>query len=490
MAFAEAHRCTKILIVTINKKALEDESVEGSFFWWSKKMEYSYTLHTKANSFRGEGAKKNQRQISAQTKDILLVNYEALYRPGQSEKLNGKKRKRCVLTPIIDDFVDSCEGQDVAIIVDESHRVKEQNSLQSMAISKIQRNLSLRKATAWTYLLTGTPFTKGFEDLYWQLKILGWEGTKSSFLDAFCLRGHIRGLLEWQQPIVGYKNVEQLYELVHRYAVTIKSSAVVSLPEQVFSYHKLKDTQDMLMLTCERLKRETIESYAQRRGVEFPYPLEAAPKGGRINNPFYRNAAFPDLKWIAETAGSFWMRSRQMSVGFQGNDEEYEWFSRKRLEALRDLLASNEDNYVIFYNYEAEFFELFNICCDLGYNVDVCSGNIKSEYFYQKYSKQGEGERLVNKKNVILANFKSGSAGANWQLYNKCVLFSIPGFGDYQQAIKRIHRIGQKSTVIYHVFYSENWLDLSMLKALRESKEYDKTMFESDLKRVQGILSV
>lgn len=490
LAFAEAHDCEKILIVSINKKATEDENVKDSFFWWANHMKRKYALHDKRVSFREEGALKWRRKISADTNDILLLNYEALYRPGQSiAAANGKKRKRCVLTDIVEDFVLSCAGKRVAVIVDESHKIKELDSLQTMAIKKITQMLVLKKAKVWTYLLTGTPFTKGYEDLYAQLKFLGWEGNKETFVDNFCIRGRVGGLLEWQQPIIGYKNVDKLYALVHRYAMTVKTDSVVKLPEQVFVYHKLKSTEDMTMLTVERLKKELIEGYASKRNVSFPYPLEETTRGGSVNNPFYRNAAFPEVKWLAETAGSFWMRSRQMSVGFQGNDEDFEWYSRDRLDAFEELLRDHEDNYVVFYNYEPEFFELFDVCYRLGYSIDVCNGSIKSEYFYSKYCSQTDGERLTNKKNVILANFKSGSAGANWQMYDKCVLFSLPGFGDYQQSIKRIHRLGQKSTVIYHVFYAENWLDLSMLKALRESKEYDKDMFESDLKRVQTIMS-
>lgn len=488
LAFAEAHECEKILIVSINKKALEDESVEGSFFWWAKKMEYAYAMHNKKVSFREEGAKKWRRKISPETKDILLINYEGLYRPGQSEDVGGRKRKRCVLTPIVEDFIASCKGKKVCVIIDESHKIKELNSLQTIALKRIERDLSFNTPHVWTYLLTGTPFTKGFEDLYSQLKFLGWSGNKDEFTSRFCVKGCVWGLAEWQQPIVGYKNVDQLYELIHRFAMTIKSESVIRLPEQVFVYHKLPNTEEMTLLTCEKLKKPLIEAYVEKRKIELPYPLGDAPNGGVVNNPFFRNIAFPDLKWIAETAGSFWMRSRQLSVGFQGNDEEFEWYDRSRLASLKKLLEENEDNYVIFYNYEPEFLELFDLCDSLGYNVDVFNGTMKSEYFYQRHEKMDEGKRLTDKKNVILANFKSGSAGANWQLYDKCVLFSLPGFGDYQQAIKRVHRIGQKSTVVYHVFYSENWLDLSMLKALRESKEYDQTMFESDRERIERML--
>lgn len=305
LAFAEAHECTKILIVSINKKALEDESVEGSFFWWAKKMEFEYALHNKKVSFRKEGAKKWQRDISPSTKDILLINYEGLYKSGQSVATAYGKRKRCVLTPIIEDFIASCSGQNVAIIVDESHKIKELDSLQTLALKAIERTLSMSKANVWTYLLTGTPFTKGFEDLYSQLKFLGWEGNKTQFTEAFCVRGSIRGLLEWQQPIVGYKNVDKLYELVHRYAITIKSNSVISLPEQVFSYHRLKDTKEMLLLTSEKMKEKDILDFVEKRHIVLPYDLEESVRGGKINNPFYRNIAFPRSQMVSRDSRHF-----------------------------------------------------------------------------------------------------------------------------------------------------------------------------------------
>ena len=83
-------------------------------------------------------------------------------------------------------------------------------SKQTKAIYKIMQTLSLKHATTKLYLLTGTPFTQGFIDLYSQLKILGWDGNKELFVDAFCIRGQIPGLLGWQQPIIAYKNVDKL----------------------------------------------------------------------------------------------------------------------------------------------------------------------------------------------------------------------------------------------------------------------------------------
>ena len=336
-------------------------------------------------------------------------------------------------------------------------------------------------------MLTGTPFTQGYIDLYSQLKILGWEGTKSLFIDAFCIQGNVPGLKTWEQPIIGYKNVNKLYNLVHNYGLTIKSDDVVDLPEQVYVYHKIPQSNDMILYTNETLKRDIIQKELDIRHSD--YELEIPKRDGKINNPFYRNIAFPDLEWFAETIGTFWLRARQLSIGFQGNATKASWFNKNRFKELRNLLETYPDNYVLFYNFTPELTEIYDICEELGYNIDIYCGEIKSEKFYIKYSKQTEEERLTNTKNIIIANASSGSTGGNWQLYNKCILFSIPLFKDYEQGIKRVHRIGQKNTVIYHIFYENNWLDNSMLKALKESRQYNKDLFEADLKRVQEIIN-
>ena len=181
------------------------------------------------------------------------------------------------------------------------------------------------------------------------------------------------------------------------------------------------------------------------------------------------------------------MRCRQLSIGFQGNAEESNWYDKRRLEQLKRFLIENESNYVLFYNYIPELYELFELCTDIGYNTDVYCGEIKSLKNYKRFSNQSESERLVNTKNIILANFASGSTGVNWQLYNKCILFSVPLYAHYEQGIKRIHRIGQKENVQYHFFYQDNWLDKAMIKALKESVNYSDEMFQSDLVRVQEL---
>jgi hypothetical protein len=150
---------------------------------------------------------------------------------------------------------------------------------------------------------------------------------------------------------------------------------------------------------------------------------------------------------------------------------------------MREFLDRNPDNYVVFYNYVPEFIELYQICSDLGYNVDVWNGEMKSMFFYDRFHSESPEKRLTDRKNVILANFASGSTGMNWQNYSKCVIFSLPLYKDWEQGLKRIHRIGQKDTVVYHVFSGDNWLDRSMRDSLDKGIQYTEDLFMKDLSK-------
>lgn len=459
LAFAEAHDCNRILIITINSKVTETISTSGSWEQWISNLDEPYIV-----------SKKKVYTIGKRT--AFIINYEALF----SREKNRKAK--VMLNESIVNFLDSCKGEKVAVIIDESHKMKDSSSMQTLAIYEIQRRLKVIARESFFYLLTGTPYTKGFIDLYTQLKFLGWDKTKTYFKDTFCELGHIRGLLGWQQPIVGYKNVDELINIVHRYAVTIDSDDVLNLPEQTFDYHTLPLSKHIEMFMKKTCSIKQLQDYMKARGMNTTTPYLST------NNPFYRDIGWDGKtgKWIAQTSAQMWLRARQLSIGFNGNADEYVWVDDSRLKELERLLEQNPDNYVIFYNYTPELYRLFDICKELEYNVDIYCGDIKALNNYEIYERQTEAERLTNKKNVIIANFASGSTGKNWQLYNQCIIFSLPLYKDWVQGLARIHRNGQTKPTVYHVFTQNNWLDKSMMKAIEEKQDYTEKMFEADLK--------
>lgn len=496
LGFAEVNNCTKVIVITINSKALETEFDSGSWLYWAKQSSVPYTTFTKSS-----------KPVFDKTRpELLLINYESLFSRSKD------KTKRMELKDNVKAFIDACGGHNVAIIVDESHKMKNLQSQQTLAINAIKRSLTFRANKVYTYLLTGTPFTTGYIDLYSQLKTLGYPKTKSSFVDRFCIRGHVPGLLGWQQPIIGYTNIDELFNIIHEYAITVKSESVVDLPEKIFVEHVLPESEDFRMFTHEFVNNDSLFEYMKRTQLplivdsmhktedelekSYDHIFYPGAKRMKMNNPFFRDIGYditkldPTGPWIAETAGTCHLRARQLSIGFQGNAEEFRWFDKRRLIALKHFLETNESNYVLFYNYTPELYELFDICTGLGYNVDVYCGEVKSLRNYEAFAGQSDAERLVNNKNIILANFASGSTGMNWQLYNQCIIFSMPLYCHYEQAIKRIHRLGQKcKTVTYHVFSQDNWLDRSMRKALEDSITYSDEMFASDFERIQSLSS-
>lgn len=472
LAFAEVNNCTKVIIITINAKANESESVKDSWLGWAKQSSIKYNLHNK----------HSKDSFLIEQNDLLLINYESLFSRAKD------KKSKVQLKNNIKEFILSCYGHNVAIIVDESHKMKNLKSLQTEAIFKIKSALKMQTDKVYSYLLTGTPFTTGYIDLYSQLKMLDYPDTKTNFVDRYCVRGNLPGLLGWQQPIVGYKNVDELFELIHRYAITIRSEEVISLPEQIFVYHSVEESHQFKMLTTEYISGKEVVKENESHANKI-YDIEQYNVDKKVGNPYFRNIAYPEMKWIAETNGTFWLRAREISIGFQGNSDDFEWYDNTRMNEIKSFLERNEDNYVIFYNYTPELFTLFSICNELGYNVDIFSGEMKSLFFYEKFCNLTESEKLVTKKQVILANFASGSTGMNWQQYNKVIIASTPLYKDYAQAIKRVHRPGQKNRVFYHIFYQKNWLDLSMQKALKEQKQYNQDMYDADLERVNSMMN-
>ena len=564
LAFTEINQCTKIIVVSINAKAEEDIDVGGSWMWWGNRSDIKYNFYNK-KIFKP--TKKHPNNFTVETNDFLLLNFESLY---------ARNTEKFTLKPELIKFIKTCKGHNTAIIIDESHSIKNTSSSRCKAVNMILTMCKMFAKKTYLYIGTGTLFTSGLEDIYAQIKILGWDGTKTHFLDRYCVRGNIPSLNAWEQPIVAYQNVEELYDIVHQYGITIKSDDVLDLPEKVFVYHTQEQSEEFTLLVYPKLKMNQVNAELKLRNLPFiisdkiyngysydekvaywnllkievgedgtlnldgTYAIgsindsytetvnflatiyenidylgtfeflrdfyymfimkedkktkkkwyEARPyKPDRLmNNPFYRNFTFPQEIWDAETSGSLWMRARQMSIGFQGNDESYLWYDYTRLNMLKKLLENHEDNYVLFYNYVPEYLEIYKICQELGYKIDVYNGQEKSLVYYNEYENQSEGERMLNTKNIIISNYKSGSTGKNWQLYNKCILFSLPVYYQYVQGLARIYRSGQKNTCVYHMFCQNNWLDNDMKDCLEKKQDYNDDMFQADLKRVQEMM--
>lgn len=467
LSLAEKHKCNKILIITINAKAIESEDIKGSFFWWAKQSNINYTFYT-----------KNILKKCPETFDensILILNYESLLK---------KDTNKVTLRPEIVKFIKSCKDQNVCLLIDESHLIANLTSKRSKLIFNIKKQLLSIASNLYYYLMSGTPAVNGYISIYAQLKFLNCPLTKEQFIDNFCITKPIYGAPAWVKKVVGYKNIEKLFTIINNYGVSLETSTVIKLPEQIFDTINKYNSQDIFeMFINKKVSGKKIYSLMGTRGDISKDEMKEYNVSELIDNPYYRNIDYPNLKYLADTTGTFALRARELSIGFQGNSEEYIWYDYTRLNNLERFLSQNEDNYILFYSFIPELCEIYPICEKLGYNISVYSGDIKDMTAYNNYSNLSDTEKLESKKTIVIANWQSASTGQNLQEFNKVIIFDLPIYRDWAQGLKRVHRIGQNKPVIYYDFTCNNMIDNSMREALEMKVDYTDKLFESGLNK-------
>ena len=186
--------------------------------------------------------------------------------------------------------IDFVVGHKTAMVIDESSRIKTHSA------TRTKRCIKLGEACKARAILTGTPITQGMQDLYAQFAFLSKEiiGQKSyyGFLNRYCSMGGFEG-----RKIVGYKNINEVMDLVAPYTFIVKKDDVLDLPPKVYETitvkpskeqaRILKDVGDKFVMGSSMdgldLEVETILErmirYQQIVGGMFPYDEEGGTHG-------------------------------------------------------------------------------------------------------------------------------------------------------------------------------------------------------------------
>ena len=143
---------------------------------------------------------------------VVIINYDLVWR--RAELLNLK---------------------DFTLMLDESSCIKNEKSKRSKFILKMKPTNVI--------LLSGTPCSGKYEELYSQCQLLGWKISKKVFWDTYIKTRNME-VNGFKIPIViGYKNVDRLKEKLRQYgAVFKKTEEVLTLPEQVDNVIKVEST--------------------------------------------------------------------------------------------------------------------------------------------------------------------------------------------------------------------------------------------------------
>lgn len=275
-------------------------------------------------------------------------------------------------------------------------------------------------------LLSGTPTSGKYENLWSQCHLLGWNISKRAY-DITYVNFKKIDSGDFQHTIVDkndpYKNVERLKRKMREHgAIFMKTEEVIDLPEQTF-----------IELTC-----RTSKEY--RKFIKNAY----------VN--------LGDVEFIGDSDFSKRLCERQLcSV-----------YNNEKLKMFEDLITSTQDRIIVFYNFNVELDVLRNLCELYEKPVSEVNGHIKDLRNYEKYS-----------NSITLIQYQAGALGLNLQKANKIIYFTLTDKSElFEQSKKRIHRIGQINKCFYYILLCSNSIEESIYKTLKERKDYTDDLFK------------
>ena len=324
---------------------------------------------------------------------IYIINYELAFRRPELAQLT-----------------------DFTLMLDESSLIQNEQTKRSKFILK-----KLKPANV--ILLSGTPTGGKYENLWSQLRLLGWEISKTTYWNTY-IDYHFEDMGGFPVRMIdGYKNVDRLKRKMREYGCHfLKTEDVLELPDQIFTTIKVPVSKDY-----RKFRKDKV---VEVDGVQL----------------------------IGDNTLTAMLYERQLCGQY----------SKAKLEAFRDLVESTEDRLIVFYNFNDE---LHNMLCGLiDRPVSIVNGQTKDLSNYEECN-----------NSITFIQYQAGAMGLNLQKANKIIYYSPPLSSElYEQSKKRINRIGQNRTCYYYNLTVTGSIEEKIYKTLAMRKDYTEKLFEEE----------
>ena len=330
-----------------------------------------------------------------ETKKIGIINYELVFR---------REELACL--------------QDFTLLLDESSMIQNDKAKRTKAILKLKASNVI--------LLSGTPVGGKYENLYSQLKLLGWKITKKEFWNNYINFEMVQygGPLSPTIPkINGYKNVDDLKKMLKFHGADfLKSDEVFDLPEQNFNVIKVPISKEY-----KEFKKE-------------------------------KYICIDDKEFVGDTPLKTMLYARMMCSTY----------NKYKLDAFVDLIESTDDRLIVFYNFNDEVEAMKALIGKRAYSV--VNGSERNLDNYENES-----------NSITFVQYRAGAMGLNLQKANKIIYYSLPLSSElYEQSKKRIHRIGQNRPCFYYLLLAENSIEERIKTTLDKRNDYTQELFDKD----------
>lgn len=326
------------------------------------------------------------------------------------------------------------------------------DELSSFKSSKSQRFKALRKVRKYINRfigLTGTPAPNGLMDLWAQVYLLD-EGqrlgrTLTSYREEYFVPGR-RGpngvIYDWR---LKEGAEERIYSKISDLCISMKTEDFVDLPEQ-------------LIVSQEVILDDTAKAMYKQLEKDMLLPF----KDGDVDAA---TAAILTNKLLQMAGGAVYDENGKTQIVHD-----------KKLEALDRLIEeANGQPVLVFYNYKHEL------------------ERIKAKYPEAVHVKEDGSVTKWNTGSIpiLLANPASAGHGLNLQFGGHIIIWYSPTWNleFYEQANKRLHRRGQKETVLIHNLIAKGTMDERVINiALKGKKECQDDLLNAIKARIQEVL--
>lgn len=325
---------------------------------------------------------------------------------------------------------------DFTLMLDESSLIQNASAKQSKFILKMKPSNVI--------LLSGTPSSGKYENLWTQIHLLGWNISEALYNKQYVNWVKLEGdfpvkVVDKENP---YKNVDRLKSKMREYgAVFMKTEECFELPEQIFTNIYVDTTKDY-----RKFMKTSLITMDTRNLCEF-----------QDDSDYYGTDVTPRVELVGDTVLTKRLYLRQLCGQY----------NKDKLDAFKDLVRSTQDRLIVFYNYNAELEALKRIINSQDRPLSEVNGQTKDLTTYE-----------TEDNSITLIQYQAGSMGLNLQKANKIVYFTLTDKSEhFEQSKKRIHRIGQNDTCFYYILMCRNSVEESILQALEERKDYNDELF-------------
>lgn len=347
-----------------------------------------------------------------------------------------------------------CASGRTMLVMDESSRIKSFKAVRTKTIDKL-RQYSVVRAT-----LSGTPITRGLEDLWSQYQFLDPNivGINSfwSFRGRYCILAPIPGAPSNAMKITGYRNVEEFVRKIAPVTFVVPKS-VLGLPPKTYEQREVEMTADQKRL-YKALADELVLDLRARR---VQTPANAAVRLLRLQQVLSGHVVTVD-----ETT----MNGEDVRILTSTPVES------RRLEVLYDVLQEHDGPAVIWARFTNDIEDIASFLREEGHRVVTYFGetsNADREEAVRAF-RTGEADYFV-------ANPDAAGTGLDGlQVAQLAVYYSNSFKAESRwQSEDRIHRLGMAGSAHFIDLVVPNSTDTLVLKNLTEKGNIARAVFEN-----------